>query len=396
LTRVLFCWELGANLGHLGLIAAMRDELEAAGFAFSFAVADLLMARSVLGDTAPLLPAPRWPFRTHNGARSSLASFADVLSGVGFHQPDLLGLMVDAWRTLLRLTGAEVAVIDHGPAAQIATMLEQIPAILVGSAFTLPPLTGDAFPLLRADIPPAIPESRLLESVRAVMADRGATTLPQSLPEALAGSERVAVGLPELDPYAPFRRGGLHAPAGGYSRPADAGLPLSVFAYLGPELPDLHEKVQVLCALPCAVEIYVRGGDPFLAAFVRRRGKVAYETPAVMADVFSRATHVVSMGGAMLCAQALSAGRPHLMLPLTAETGLNAMLVGRIGAGQNGDARATPEAFAAELARFVDDVAMADRARDAGRVLASRPLPDAGAALARWLRQTAEGLRTDS
>lgn len=381
MARLLFCWELGANFGHLAAIAAMRQGLRSDGHELIFAVADLRAARELLGDGAAILQAPVWPSFAPRGSRNEVASFADVLAPLGFAETSILSPMVDGWLGLIKAIGPDVMIADHSPAAQLGARLARVPIISMGTGFTQPPLDYPAFPPLRADIAPALPEATLLTAAQEVLARRGATQLPASLPSLFRADSRIVIGLPELDPYRPFRRESMCAPPGGYAVPAetpDTARPPHLFAYLGAELPGLEAKIQVLCDLPCPVEIYVRGGDRLLVEFARLRGKIAHAQPVNMREALGRATHVVSQGGAMLASETLAAGLPHLILPLHRETELNATLVLRAAAGRSVDPMASALQFKAGLQGFLADVDLEHRARDAGRVLSERPLPDAG------------------
>lgn len=385
MTRLLFCWELGANFGHLSTIAAMRPALEAAGFELAFAVADLKAARQMLGEGARIYQAPVWPRYAYQGGRVGLASFADVLTLVGFGDADNLAAVTDAWLALFALADPQVLIADHSPAAQIAANVAHLKLVTIGTGFTLPPLEFPEFPPLRADIAPAIPERQLLKTTNAVLARHGTASPVQTLPALFRADARIVVGLPELDPYRSFRREGIMAPPGGFPAIGPAE-PIRLFAYLGAELPQLESRVQSLCDLPIPVELYIRGANPMLLEFIRLREKTPHATPASMGEVLGRCTHVLSQGGAMMASMALAAGRPHLMLPLHDETRLNASLVTRFAAGIEADAHADAAQFIAVLRRFLADQDLEERARNAGSLLAARPLPDSGVEMLKALK----------
>lgn len=385
MTRLLFCWELGANFGHLSAISAMRPALEAAGCELAFAVANLKAAREMLGPGARIYQAPVWPRYAHQGGRIGLASFADVLTLVGFGDADNLAAVTDAWLALFALADPEVLIADHSPAAQIAANVAHLKLVTIGTGFTSPPLEFPEFPPLRADIAPAMPERQLLKTANAVLARHGLSPRAQTLPELFRADARIVIGLPELDPYRSFRREEMMAPPGGFPAIGPAE-PIRLFAYLGAELPLFESRVQSLCDLPIPVEIYIRGANPMLLEFIRLRGKTPHLTPANMVEVIERSTHIVSQGGAMTASMAMAGGRPHLMLPLHDETRLNAGLVTRAGAGAEADASADAVRFIAGLQRFLADRDLAERARGAGFLLAARPLPDSSVEVLKVLR----------
>jgi rhamnosyltransferase subunit B len=382
--RLLFCWELGANFGHVASMAALYPALAAVGYEVSFAVADLYNARQLLARDAHLLQSPVWPLHRHGGGRVLAASFADTLTLVGFGVPEKLGAVVDGWLSLFNLIAPDVVVADHSPAAQIAAHLIGCRLITVGTGFTQPPLNMESLPPLRADVPPAQPEQVLLASALQVLSERGASKLPATLTQLLAADARLVVGLPELDPYRSFRREAMLAPVGGFAQPGDRDSP-RLFAYLGAEMPNLEEKIQVLCDLPIDVEIFVRGGSRLLIEFIRMRGKIAHDRPVVMREALSRVSHVLSQGGAMLASEALAAGCPQLLLPLHLEPKLNADLICQVGAGRQADPHRHATEFRRDLTEVLADSELAARTRNIALMLRQRPLETIDAALLRAL-----------
>jgi len=381
-TRVLFCWELGANFGHLSNIALLQPALSAAGFDPVFAVADLKGARELLGSGARLFQAPVWPAYAHQGGQVAATSFADVLTLAGFSSRSHLEVVVDAWLTLFALIDPAIIITDHSPAAQIATRILGRPLVTVGTGFTMPPLDYPTFPPLRVDAATAVPEAELLAIATEVLASRGMTISHATLPQVFTADARIIIGLPELDPYLSFRREPLFTPVGGFAIP-NAAEEKRLFAYLGTETPALTEKLQILCNLPIPVEIYIRGADPLLTEFVRLRGKIAFDRPADMRSALPRASHVLSQAGAMMASEALAAGRPHFLMPLHNESQRNATTIMRAGYGTEFRPSDSPEEFARQLSDFLDDRELATRTLNFAKLIAMRPLPDAGDALMR-------------
>jgi len=383
LQKIAFCWELGANLGHLGLASVIATRVESENIDPTFVVADVVSARKVLGPDARILQAPTWPPHHHEGAALGAASYGDLLTFLGFDQPDRLKAMLSAWLDLLRFLQPTGVVVDHGPTAILASRILGLPTVHVGTGFTMPPLDYAEFPLLRGDLAPAIPESRLAASLTEAFRYYGHRTSEAGFVSCFQTAERLIVGLPELDPYRSFRREPLFAPPGGLPRPVPANA-LSLFAYVGRDLPNLSDVLQALCALPIPVEIYLRDGDRFTSDFVRMRGKVIHERPADLREVLPRVSHVLSQAGATISAMALAAGRPHLMLPQHYEARLNARLVEQVGGGWEVPARAV---FAEELDAFLDNPGVRVGALTTARVLESRPLAEAGEALLGRIRK---------
>lgn len=376
--RLLFCWELGANFGHLSNIALLQQELEHEGYELYFAVPNLQVAREILGPDARILQSPIWPDFIHRGTRLIVTGYSDILTLAGFAEPGFLAAVMDAWAVLFDLVRPDAVIIDHGPAATLAARRGGIPATAIGSGFTLPPLGYLSFPPLRSDLAPAFPEARLLDLARNLLGAGGLAGLPDTLPALFGTQARLPIGLPELDPYRSFRREPFYAPAQGF---ADPVVPerRHLLAYIGRELPYLAERVQVLGELDIPVTVYLRGGDPVLTEFLRMRGKTVLERPGKIKGLLASASHVMSQGGAMLASEALAAGRPHFMLPTQFEAALNANLLVKAGYGRSllGDT-ADIDMFRQQLQRFIFDDDLATNTLAYARLLTQRPLPNLG------------------
>src|SRR5690606_23899680 len=145
----------------------------------------------------------------------------DVLTAVGFGDPQKLGVTSRAWDDLLDLVRPDLIVADHSPALFLAAFGSGVPVVAIGTAFTLPPLALDRFPPLRADRAPALPEARLLDAARRAQEARR-RPLPSSLLDVFRTKARFVFGLPELDPYRSFRNEPIHAPPEGLPTFAEA------------------------------------------------------------------------------------------------------------------------------------------------------------------------------
>jgi UDP:flavonoid glycosyltransferase YjiC (YdhE family) len=373
--RLLFCWELGANYGHLSNLALLQHDLLEEGFELVFAVSNLQVAREVLGPDARIVQAPVWPDFVHRGSRVIVTGYSDILSLAGYAEPAILAPVVDAWRALFDLVKPDAVVIDHGPAAQLAVRIAGIAAIAVGSGFTLPPLDYPTFPPLRADLPPSIPEARLLHVAQNILRDRGVVNLPDSLPSVFRTDARLPIGLPELDPYRSFRRESFYAPAKGFAAPV-APLRTSLFAYLGSELPHISATIQAIGELDIPAIIYLRASTPAQVEYLRMRGKTILARPGDIGTILPRVSHVLSQGGAMLTSEALAAGRAQFLLTTHLESSLNARLLVGAGYGRTLAADSKEAAlFGEHLRSFIADDELGVRTLRYAQLLAQRPLP---------------------
>lgn len=383
---ILFAWELGANLGHIKPMSALARALSLRGARATFAVRDLTNVRQIgkRGEFS-ILQAPVWPDHEHKGHNPVFASYADVLTGIGFADPNKLGAVVDAWEAVLDLVKPDIVVADHAPALQVALLGRPQPLVLVGTPFTMPPLNLDRLPPIRADQAPALPEARLLQSVKSVLTLRGRQS-PARLVDVLKADERLTFGLPELDPYRAYRQEPVLLPP--EPLPAFVAPPLKprLFVYAGAEVPHLEKIIQVLVTMDIDVVAYLRGDVGPLPHFLKHRGHEVFDTPPPLNEILPRVSHVLSQGGAFTCQAALAAGRPHLIMPLHNETELNLMNSGALGVARRMDPpknEKEEKAMIKKIDAFLTDAQMMQNARQWAMTLQTRQQPDGlGAAVA--------------
>lgn len=376
---ILFAWELGANLGHIKPMAALARALAARGARATFAVRDLANIRQIgkRGEFT-ILQAPVWPDHSHGGHNPTFASYADVLTGIGFADQNKLGAVVDAWDSVLTLIKPDLVVADHAPALQVAMLGKSQPLVTVGTPFTMPPLNLDRLPPIRADQSPALPEARLLQSVKSVLAVRGQQS-PARLVDVLQADERLIFGLPELDPYRAYRQEPVLLPP--EPLPVFVAPPLKpvLFVYAGAEVPHLERLVQALVTMDIDVVAYLRGDVGPLPHFLKHRGHEVFDTPPPLNEILPRVSHVLSQGGAFTCQAAIAAGRPHLIMPLHNETELNLMNAGTLGAARRMDPAKNEKeekAMIKKIEAFLTDPQMMHNARQWAMTLQTRPQSD--------------------
>jgi rhamnosyltransferase subunit B len=376
MATVLYGWELGANLGHLVPLSRIASKLSEDGHRAVFAVLDLGIAEMALGPGSGIVQAPVWPSHRHFGARSgALASYADILSAIGFGDPAKLSAMIGAWTALVDLIKPDVVVADHSPGLEVALYERGPPIVAVGSGFTMPPLHLGHFPPLRGDSVPAMPEPRLLEGLRRAQAARGRKPAGRLLAP-FHTKARVVFGLPELDPYRSFRQEPMASPPGGLPPPQPWLAERRLFVYVGGDAPDFEILAQALSILPVPVEAFFRGQTGPVPEFLRMRGMTVHEAAPPLVEVLSRCSHILTQGGAMTAAAAFTAGRPQLVMPGHDEAELNLAMLKQHGVAAELELTTDPHAVARDIAAFMDDPGYSERAQEIARRIAARTLPD--------------------
>jgi UDP:flavonoid glycosyltransferase YjiC (YdhE family) len=344
LGTVLFAWEMGGGLGHIGPMKVLAESLTKWGHQPVFVVKDVISARPLLEGLGPILQAPVLGRNRTAELAFGAGSFGDILAIRGFADRKSLGASVDSWSDLFDLVRPNLLIADFSPTAILAGR-SRMPVVSVGYGFYLPPDHLPRFPVFRDDVPPVVGESALLESVRDVLAERDLGA-PKTLPEALRTQYAHVYSLPPLDPYAAFRR----TPGFGPIETMPEALPQpeaqAIFAYLSGDHPRIADILIALGDFPCKTELYMRGGEISIRRFAARRTIVVHDAPPSLPEAMARASLVLSHGGGGITHAALLAGRPQLVLPMQAEAygtaiKIHAMGVGRKVAIENGIAPLT-------------------------------------------------------
>jgi UDP:flavonoid glycosyltransferase YjiC (YdhE family) len=356
---ILYAWEFGANLGHVGTFLPIARALRDHGTTVHWAVTHPHQAARLLPKAGfDWLQAPVMPEQRRDGPP---LSYADILLRFGYRNGnDLLGLVV-AWREIMRLTGAKVVLADHAPTAILAARMLDIPVMLFGSGFFAPPqvhptpnmrpwTTVSAGHLLATD-------QMALTSINAVLEHYGKPRLDY-IAQLFQVAEDSLLSFPELDHYparGPARYWGMlpAAVAADSTWPAVAGP--RVFSYLRPETPHLEAALQTLHGLPGSVLIYAPGLSTELMQRYAAPHLAFSPVPVDLNKVARQADAGLTYASPAATVAFLMAGKPVLMIPGHLEQFLFAKRVEEMGAGLIQNPEQAPHNLAAMLRQVLTD-----------------------------------------
>lgn len=338
MASLLYAWEFGAGLGHLGAFLPLARALRSRGHTVRWAVASTPSAARLLDrEGFTWLQAPACPEQARPGPP---LTYADILLRYGYANPsDLLGLTV-AWRELLKLTGTRILMADHAPSALLAARTLDLPAVLYSSGFCVPP-PHSPVPSMRPWA--ALPEAQLrtleaaaLTSMNAVLAHFGSPALPE-VAHLFRVAEDTLLGFPELDHYenrGPARYWGNLPDAGIGDPPPWPSVPgKRIFAYLRPECRHHEMALKSLKALGQPAVIFFPG----ISDALRRQYDVPHlrfvSAPVDLAQAGREADAAITYASLSTTTRFLLAGKPVLLLPWHLEQFLMARRVEQMGAG---------------------------------------------------------------
>lgn len=353
MSRILLAWELGTGFGHLGPFLSLAPKLLERGHALHVAAREITGACNAVGSLPITVHQAPLCLNTYSGLQDPPLNFSEILMRYGYLEPPMLRAMITAWRSLLRVTGAELLIADHAPTALIAAQLSRIPAAVLGTPFSVPP---DVHPTPNMRSWVQVPEERLLDSDARVLATINAALPAGSEPltrisRIFSGAARFFIGVPETDVYGARTEttylglAGVSAGAGGIVPDWPAGAGKRLFVYLRADCPQTDAAMTALAGSGSRIIAYINGASP--AALRRYAGQGAtVVTERVDLEQLFRKTDLCVTHGPGTTLAALRQGVPVLVLPQHLENFLFALTLQRIGVcgllrpeGEPGDIR---------------------------------------------------------
>lgn len=373
MASILYAWEFGANLGHVGAFMPLARALRDAGHELHWAVSQPGQVGDYLaGMGFGWLAAPA---AGEEAVAGPPLSYADILLRFGYRDGKALFGLTGAWRELMRLTQARLVLADHAPTAVLAARTLDLPVMLFSNGFTVPPRR---YPLPNMRSWLTIPEEQLRaiddrarDSINTVLDRFGKPGLRYTA-QLFDVAEEALISFPELDHYpdrGPARYWGSLPSAGGgqaISWPSPNGP--RVFAYLRPEAPHAAAMVDALIALGRSTAIYFPGISPDL----RQRASVPHlaflDHPADIAQAVREADLAITYASLATTTAFLLAGKPVLLLPGHLEQFLLARRVEEMGAGR----LLNPEQPAGDLGSIIAEMLAAPSWRENARAFATK------------------------
>jgi UDP:flavonoid glycosyltransferase YjiC (YdhE family) len=361
---VLFVAELGGGFGHVRRLLPVAEAAARVGHRPLFLVPNPGEASAFVARAGFGLHAVPSVARTPSGLAPSgsvATSFADILGGAGFADPDYLLDLARAWDAAIAEIRPVAVVCELSPFLNVATFGTNLPVLVLGYGFVLPPPQLPTFPALR-DGAPLHDEARLLENVARACEPRGRTP-PAALPALSAGSAHAVTGLVALDPYRSQR---LRAPVGPpflEAHLADAEPLHDVFVYLLGDAPATIHVLRILAASGLRGRAFVRRGREEHRRVLSGSGITWLEKPEPIARALAEARAVVHHGSMLTTEEALAAGRPQVIVPLYLEHLLTARALLDLGVAAVVRAPRNPDDVAQALASGLADTGVAFRAR---------------------------------
>jgi hypothetical protein len=253
-----------------------------------------------------------------------------VLAAIGYGDQVRLEQLVRAWDSLFELVAPDLIIADYAPTAVLAAR-GRYEVVVIGDAFTLPPL-GDTFPYFaNGNAAPRIEEQPLLACVNKVQVRRGAASIDR-LPDINAAASRFIVTLPELTvDYAQDPGVKIVGPLESLPPRARRTSTKDYFAYLSLHAPGVSKALRALASSGLSGELYIRDCSSEQLAGLNRLGLVVHTSPRELGSAISEAKLLIHHGGLGTSQAGLAVGRPQLLIPRHQEQALNTRMLMRLG-----------------------------------------------------------------
>jgi UDP:flavonoid glycosyltransferase YjiC (YdhE family) len=375
MSRILYAWELGGNYGHIGTFLPLGLRLRDRGHDVIVAAKDLSRIDGVLGKhDFPFLQCPTWLAKA-KGLPEPQVTYADILLRVGFIDKTALAGLVKAWRQLFVLIQPDLLIVDHGPRALLAAYGSDMPRVLLGNGFYVPPPVSP-MPSMRPWMRVPLErfkgaEEKVLENANAVLADLGAPGL-NAIHDLFKVDENFMCTLKELDPYHAERNearywGPVNIAEWGARPPWPRGEGKKVFAYLSAGYPNLEKVLQALSRLHCSTLAYVSQLPERVLKEHSSPSLYFSKEPVDMSYATETCDIAVCHAGPGTATAMLLAGRPLLLLPVNLESALFARSVEKEGAGLIPTEEKGNQDYRNALLRVVEEKSFSEKARSFAR-----------------------------
>ena len=373
MANILFTWEIGAHLGHLGKLRALMPLARQQGHTLSAALKSLNLADQVLGELQyRCFQAPYRQAATPRPTPRSL-SWAHTLEDFCFADAGELFLRIKAWREIFDAVQPDIIYCEYSPGALIASRGLGIARVAVGNGFANPPgkpVSGVWAPFATTSRDPATlatlaaNDARML-SVLNQGCERAGVPAFDCLGEIFSQADRHYLAtLPELDHFQ-GRVGGQYLgiqPAFGKAAPR---WPVAggkrVYCYLQ-DFPGRANLLKALTDAGLAVLLFTHEPPALLKQQFAKVPNIRFTSEAVDLRSLQEEAHFVvhhaGHGTAVLC---FLYGLPQLSVPIQQEQLLAALQLDRCGVGVT--ALYNQGSFANEIKALVGDDSYRMRAR---------------------------------
>lgn len=338
MSRILFAWELGGNLGHLSRDVPVAEKLRKAGHDVAFAVRDAQVAAEILAPRQfNFVQAPI--FIGSVRLTEPPANYAELLKAEGWCNRTALRGHIYAWLGIISMGKFDTVIADHAPGALVAAHVAGCIGIAFGNGFEIPP---DIEPMPTIRSWQQYSNDRLMTSQRRVLSDINAIVVE------LGGKGFSRLGeifrvnpifgtFAELDHYGQRKDacyvGSIHGLDNAPEVSWPSGVGQRVVVYLRSLQRSTVDVIMALAKLHVRAICVIPGADAQFKETYQSHAITIVEHPVALDSLFENADALIGYASIGVMTGALLKGVPLLMIPTTVEQYLVAKKAEAIGVG---------------------------------------------------------------
>ena len=369
--RVLCCWELGGDLGHISRLSAITNRLQG-HCDISVALRDLSHAGAFFSNQVRLLQAPVYLQKIT--MQRPIACLADTLLLSGYLKAEALQSLLKAWQGLVDLVKPDLIIYDYAPTALLATHQLSTTKITVGTGFT-DGVPGQPI----ADWRPSFggthsyhddliqrQEQTLLQVINQALCRNQQPKLKQ-LSEIFAVDATLLSTFPQLDLYADSIQGREYALAK-TSATAHKKITLpnnqrrNIVAYIKPGYAQLDLLLKALQQCQANCLLVSPGANPKQLT-VPTGSTLQIQTQLIdLKHAIAQADLFIGHGNMASSCESLQLGKPVLALPMQLEQLLTAEKLQQLGLGKLVEKIQSPQQLSQQINNLVADKTLVENA----------------------------------
>lgn len=315
-----YCWEMGADLGHITQLANLGMALRSRGHRVSAIVSDTTHALRYLHPLGiPWFQAPRL---IRPSRMTVPLNHADILLAHGYDSAANLAGLVQAWRSLLQRLQPDRLLTEAAPTAILAARTLGLRAINLDKGFFTPPLSTPLPPL--RDSPPVETsqlrerETRVIANVDKALIELGLSPIRSF--SLLFDSDTWWLTWPELNHFGyhtPERHlGPIYGSVAGVSPTWPQGRGTRIFAYLKPTCPESLPALEWCITQGYRVSAYLPRWPRGFVRRLERTGRISASSEPLDLDAMLETCDLtLCHAGIGTVTRSLRAGKPLLLLP---------------------------------------------------------------------------------
>lgn len=332
--KILLVWELGSGLGHIMQLLSLAKRLKAEGNELHFLVLEgfeknpLLLELGVEIEAVPMFS----PTLIHN---NGIINFSELLLNNGFREQTNLENRVEFWHKKFNEVKTDLIIADHSPSAVLTAYILNIPYVLIGNRFFIPP---NISPYPSIKFWQTIPEQQLLafdeqllNNINHVCKKYKVKNLDK--PQELYANTKLEIlqTYNELDPYSEFPADNYHGICVDQN---EGDKPVwknnnkpKVFVYLRPDHPGIKQILLQITKLDADFLLRMKIEDKLLINSLDDSKVSIVEKLLDIDAALEQSDVLICHGSHTIVMQALLKGKPVLCLSRMLEHELTARML---------------------------------------------------------------------